>query len=109
MELLGDIFLVPDRHNITRQTIAQSSTWIVGAEPHGRLVDMTSGVRVAYLYWETTFVTLFCVAQTQLISLLSRISGLSSANSYLVTPATSRANNPCKGYRVVCPSVSEPG
>jgi hypothetical protein len=64
MELLDDIFLVPDRHNITRQIIAQSSTWIVGAEPHGRLVDMTSGVRVAYLYWETTFVTLFCVAQT---------------------------------------------
>ena len=64
MVLLGDIFLVPDRHNITRQIIAQSSTWIVRSEPHGRLVDMTSGVRVAYLCWcwEATYVTLFCVA-----------------------------------------------
>jgi hypothetical protein len=30
----------------------QSLTWAVEAEPDGRLVEMTSGAEVTYLYWE---------------------------------------------------------
>ena len=45
-----------------KQTTAQSFTWIVAAEPDGRLVDKTTGAEVTYLYWEATYVMLFCAA-----------------------------------------------
>ena len=54
-----------------QQIIAQSSTWIVGAEPDSRLVDMTSEVRVAYHTWEATYVMLFCISPTPIKLFLS--------------------------------------
>jgi hypothetical protein len=51
-----------------QQIAPQSLTWTVDAEPDGRLVDKTSGVEVTYLYWEATYVILFCVARPPLIS-----------------------------------------
>ena len=45
-----------------KQIDAQSLTWSVEAEPDGKLVEKTSGVEVAYLYWEATYVMMFCVA-----------------------------------------------
>jgi hypothetical protein len=46
-----------------KQIAAQSLTWTVEAEPDGRLVEKTSGTEVTYLYWEATYVVLFCVAR----------------------------------------------
>ena len=51
-----------------QQIATQSLTWTVDAEPDGRLVDKTSGVEVTYLYWEATYVILFCVALRPLTS-----------------------------------------
>ena len=51
-----------------QQNPTQSLTWTVDAEPDGRLVDKTSGVEVTYLYWEATYVILFCVALRPLTS-----------------------------------------
>lgn len=59
---------------------AQSLTWIVEAEPDGKLVDKTSGVEVAYLYWEAT------------------------ANSRLVTPDASRATTPVEDIETFDPA-----
>jgi hypothetical protein len=41
-------------HPPPRSTVSlpQSLTWTVAAEPDGTLVDKTSGMEVAYLYWE---------------------------------------------------------
>ena len=47
-----------------KQIAAQSLTWITKAEHDGRLMDMTFSVEVAYLYWEATYLTLFCDAPT---------------------------------------------
>ena len=46
-----------------QQIAPQSLTWTIDTEPDGRLVDKTSGVEVSYLYWEATYVMLFCAAQ----------------------------------------------
>jgi hypothetical protein len=50
-----------------KQIAGQSLTWTVEAEPDGRLVDKTSGTEVSYLYWEATYVMLFCVTRPRLI------------------------------------------
>ncbi|KAN0118447.1 hypothetical protein V8E52_005177 [Russula decolorans] len=63
-----------------KQIAAQSLTWSVEAEPDGKLVDKTSGVEVAYLYWEAT------------------------ANSRLVTPDASRATTPVEDIETFDPS-----
>ena len=86
-----------------KQIAGQSLTWTVEAEPDGRLVDKTSGVEVTYLYWEATYVMLFCIAQQRLISLFFA-SRFSSANSHLVTPDASRAATPVEDIETFDPS-----
>ena len=46
---------------------AQSLIWTVEAEPDGKLVEKTTGVEVTYLYWEATYVILFCIARPRSI------------------------------------------
>jgi hypothetical protein len=47
------------------QITAQSLTWAVEVEPDGRIVEKTSGVEMSHLYWEATYVILFCVTCPQ--------------------------------------------
>lgn len=94
-----------------QQITAQSLTRIVEAEvtePDGRLMDMTSGAKVAHLYWEETYVMLFsCCPDRNLknncASFLSDISPF-QANSCLITPDTSRATTPVEDIELFDPS-----
>ena len=52
------IYPLPRTTGEKQQLDAHFLTWTVDAEPDGRLVDKTSGVEVAYLYWEATYVIL---------------------------------------------------
>jgi hypothetical protein len=89
-----------------KQIAGQSLTWTVEAEPDGTLVDKTSGTEVSYLYWEATYVMLFCVARPTAINLFffPRIFGFSSANSRLATPDASRATTPVEDIETFDPS-----
>jgi hypothetical protein len=86
-----------------KQHIAgQSLTWTVEAEPDGRLVDKTSGTEVSYLYWEATYVMLFCVARPTAINLFfpSDIWLFQREFPSRYARRLSR-NNPCRGHRDV--------
>ena len=61
-------------------------------------------MEVTYLYWEATYVMLFCVARSRLIFFSSDIFGFFSADSSLVTPDTSRATTPVEDSETFNPS-----
>jgi hypothetical protein len=86
-----------------KQIAGQSLTWTVEAEPDGRLVDKTSGVEVTYLYWEATYVMLFCVARSTVIINLFFFLDIWLFQREFPSRYARRLsrNNPCRGHRDV--------
>jgi hypothetical protein len=89
-----------------KQLATQSLTWTIEAESDGKLVEKTSGVEATYLYWEATYVMLFCSARSTAINISFLIFYFSDIwlfqreflSHYAKHPSR---NNPCGGHRDV--------